>query len=141
MRTSLNNYFLIGILLFIVGCSKDDDGSGSSINASSQTFELNGINNCSTSLGTGSTFVMTIPYSSSNGISIQRLQINTKVSDGGSESSTNTQFTDNGSSIVWASCFTFGSQNWVEYEVRLEGSNGATSNPSTVRINKPSGAD
>ncbi|TAI47196.1 hypothetical protein [Flagellimonas allohymeniacidonis] len=141
MRTSINIYFLMGILLLAVGCSKDDDGSESSINASSQTFELNGVNNCNTSLGTGSTFVMTIPYSSSDGISIQRLRISTKVSDGGSESSTNSQFTDNGTSIVWASCFRFGTQDWVEYEVRLEGDNGITSNPSIVRINKPTGAE
>ncbi|SHG78292.1 hypothetical protein [Flagellimonas flava] len=127
------------ILLF-ANCSKDDEGTKLSITANTQTFEVNGINNCNTSSGTGSTFVMTIPYTASEEVSIDRLQITTKVSDGGSESKTNTQFTDNGSTIVWASCFRFGSQDWVEYEVRLEGG-GSSSNAATIRIDKPNGAD
>ncbi|MCL6266778.1 hypothetical protein [Flagellimonas myxillae] len=141
MKTAKNILIYTGMLLFLLGCSKDDDGSGSTITASTQTFELNGVNNCNTSSGSGSTFVMTIPYTSSEGVSIERLQITTKVSGGDTESKTNTQFTDNGNSIVWASCFRFGSQAWVEYEVRLEGSGGSSSNPTTVRITKPNGAD
>ncbi len=141
MKTLKNILFCTAILLFVVGCSKDDEGSNSSITASAQSFELNGTNNCNTSSGSGSTFVMTIPYTSSDGVKIERLQIKTKVSDGGSESKTNTQFTDNGNSIVWASCFRFGSQDWVEYEVTLEGTGGSSSNVTKVRIDKPVGAN
>ncbi|WP_422083500.1 hypothetical protein [Ulvibacterium sp.] len=140
MRTRINNSIFTVFLILFLSCSKDDGESIASINASTQTFELNGINNCNTTLGTGSTFVMTIPYTSSDGVSIERLQINTKVSDGGTESGINTQFTDNGSSVVWAVCFRFGTQDWVEYEVMLEGSDGSVSNTSTIRINKPGGA-
>lgn len=141
MKTLKNLSILTFALLLFVNCSKDDEGSNATIMASAQTFEINGVNNCNTSSGSGSTFVMTIPYTSSDGVSIEKLQVTTKVSDGDSESNTNTLFTDNGSSIVWASCFRFGTQSWVEYEVRLEGNGGSFSNATTVRINKPTGAE
>ncbi len=141
MKTQVYHSIFAAFMILLLSCSNDDEGSAVTINASAQTFELNGTNNCNTSLGTGSTFVMTIPYTSSNGVSIERLQIDTKVSDGGMESGVNTQFTDNGSSIVWATCFRFGTQDWVEFEVRLEGSDGGVSNASSVRINKPDGAE
>ncbi|WP_190810532.1 hypothetical protein [Flagellimonas sp. S3867] len=136
----IKNILVCTAAFLFVNCSKDD-GPNTSITASAQTFELNGLNNCNTSSGSGSTFVMTIPYTSSDEVDIQRLQIKTKVSDGGSENKTNSQFTDNGSSVVWASCFRFGSQTWVEYEVTLEGSEDTSSNATTVRINKPAGAN
>ena len=126
--------------LFINGCGKDDDNSESKINAQSQTFDINGLNNCNTSLGTGSTFVLEIPYSAPDGLTINRLLIKSTVSDGTSDDDVNTQFTDNGNTITWAVCFHFGSQEWVEYEVRLESADGKTSNISKVRINKPDGA-
>lgn len=141
MKTLKNILIWTVTLLLFISCSKDDEGSSTSITASAQTFQLNGINNCNTSSGSGSTFVMTIPYTSSDGVTIEKLQINTKVSDGDSDSDTNTQFTDTGTSIVWAICFRFGPQSWVEYEVKLEGSGGSSSNATTVRINKPNGAD
>ena len=141
MRTRIYNSIFTVLIILFFGCSKDNEESNGSINASPQTFELNGINNCDTTSGTGSTFVMTIPYTSSDGVVIERLQINTRVSNGDTENSENSQFTDTGSSIVWAVCFRFGPQDWVEYEVRLEGSNGSLSNASNVRINKPNGAE
>ncbi len=141
MKTQVSYSIFAAFLILFLSCSNDDDTPAVTINASAQTFELNGTNNCNTSLGTGSTFVMTIPYTASNGVSIERLQIDTRVSDGGIESGINTQFTDNGSSIVWATCFRFGTQDWVEFEVRLEGNDGSVSNISSIRINKPNGAE
>ena len=134
---------VLGLLMtvFVGSCSKDDDPDAESISASAQTFQVNGLNNCSTAIGTGSTFVLTIPYTAPEDTSISRLLIRTEVSDGSSEEAVNTQFTDENNSIIWATCFHFGSQTWVEYEVRLESSNGSMSNPSVVRINKPDGAN
>nr|WP_299486887.1 hypothetical protein [uncultured Allomuricauda sp.] len=140
MKKLKNTLFYIALLFVGISCSSDDE-SNLSITANAQSFQLNGVNNCDLSGGTGSTFVMTIPYTSSDGVDIQKLQIKTKVSDGGSESKTNTQFTDNGTSIVWATCFRFGSQTWVEFEVTLEGSGNSSSNITTVRIDKPAGAN
>ena len=132
---------LVFIFLFIVvGCKKDDN-AGLFINAEPQTFTVNGINNCNTSSGKGSTFVLDIPYTASPGLVIQQLKIKTRVSDGGSDEAVNTMFSDNGSTISWASCFRFGSQSWAEYEVQLESSGGVRSNPTTVRIDRPNGAN
>ena len=140
------NYVLVVITLIgmiLGGCDKDDDDNqvSGSISVSTQTFEVNGINNCSTSAGTGSTFVFTIPYSLTMDSSIGRLLIRTEVTDGSSEESSNSQFTDENNTIVWANCFRFGSQDWVEYEVRLETADGTVSNASTVRVIRPDGAN
>lgn len=131
------------LTMLIVGCSNDDDGAASvmSISAKSQTFTVNGINNCNTSSGVGSTLLFDIPYTSPAGSKINKLQIKTTVADGGSEARINTKFTDNNGTISWASCFRFGSQDWVEYEVILEAEDGSVSNPSKVRVNRPDGAN
>ncbi len=129
------------MLLLNLNCSKNDDEPNTSIEAKTQTFTLNGVNNCSTSSGDGSTFVMKIPYSATTETAISRLRIKTVVSDGGGDESVNTKFTDENNTIIWATCFRFGSQDWVEYEVVLEADDGLKSNPSKVRVNKPNGAN
>ena len=122
-------------------CSSDDDASSGSIQAQQQTATIGDLNNCNTSIGTGTIIELTIPYTASAGVTIEQLQINTQVSDGGSDSGVNTLFTDDGSEIGWVSCFRFGDQSWVEYEVRLESIDGVLSNPTTVRIDRPNGAE
>ena len=141
-----NRLAIISIILLIgvtvLSCSKDDNGDSiATINAKTQTFTVNGINNCNTSSGSGSTFFFDIPYTTSTSSKIKQLQIKTIVSDGGSDSAINTKFTDENSTISWATCFRFGSQSWVEFEVVLEAQDGSKSNPTKVRVNKPNGAD
>jgi hypothetical protein len=133
--------FSIMLLLLVIGCSKDDDGPDFSISAETQTYTVNGINNCYTPKGAGTAFVFEIPYSSETNSAINKLQIKTTVSDGGSEEKVNTTFSDENGIIGWATCFLFGSQDWVEFEVALEAEDGSKSNPSKVRVNKPSGAN
>lgn len=132
---------IIATLMLNVYCSKSDDGSNISIEAKTQTFSLNGINNCNTPSGNGSTFVMKIPYSTATGTTISKLHIKTVVSDGDNKTSVNTLFTDENNTITWVSCFRFGSQDWVEFEVVLEAEDGSKSNPSKVKINKPNEAN
>lgn len=132
---------MLATMLACIGCSKDDDGPSSSIVAAQQTFTLNGLNNCNTSLGSGSTFVFKVPYTATSDSDINKIQVKTTVSDGGSETATTTQFTNENNIITWATCFRFGSQTWGEFEVVLEAQDGSKSNPTKVRINKPSGAN
>ena len=131
------------VLGVLTSCSKDDDGDGSSssISATASSFSIDGINNCSTSIGAGTRLLFDTPYTTSQGLTVERMLIKTTVSNGESKDDVNTNFTDTDSSIVWSSCFTYGSQDWVEYEVRLEASDGSVSNVSKVRVNKPSGAN
>ena len=113
----------IFITLLLLGCSKDDDGGGSSssLKASATSFTLDGVNNCDTSLGTGTLLFFETPYTASESLNVNRLLVNTKVSNGETEESSTTTFQDNGSAINWVVCFTYGTQDWVEYEVRLRG--------------------
>jgi hypothetical protein len=141
MKQVLGFSIMLPLLVIFVGCGKSDDGTNSSISAGPQTYTVNGINNCNTSSGSGSTFVFDISYSSETNSAINNLQIKTTVSDGDSEEKVNTTFTDENGIIGWATCFRFGSQDWVEFEVVLEAEDGSKSNPSKVRVNKPSGAN
>ena len=141
-KNKVGNILIILILsIAMMGCSKSDDGTVTSINAKTQTFILNGINNCNTSSGSGSTIICDIPYTADTASKISKLLIKTTVSSGDSKNAVNTKFTDENNIISWASCFRFGSQNWVEYEVVLEAQDGTKSNPSKVRVNKPVGAN
>jgi len=127
-------------LIMLVSCS-NDDGVDSLIRAEKTTVTIDGVNNCSTSIGDGTVLSLVTPYTAPDGLTITKMRIKARVSNGDSEESVNTNFTDTGSTIVWVGCFTFGSQEWVEYEVRLETADGSLSNPSTIRINKPNGAN
>lgn len=137
----LGTLLVVLLSVAIQGCSKDNEGSGSTINAQAQTFTGNGINNCSTSIGSGSTFLFNIPYTTTDGVVIDKLLIKTTVSNGESDDNVTTVFTDSGSVITWANCFRFGSQDWGDFEVRLQSTDGTTSNPTRVRVNKPAGAN
>lgn len=128
------------LLTLLPGCKKDNNG-GLFINAGTQTFSVNGLNNCNTSTGKGSTLLLEIPYTASSGLEISQLRIKTKVSDGGSNEAVNPTFSDDGSTVGWATCMRYGSQSWVEFEVQLESSGGVRSNITSVRIDRPDGAN
>ena len=130
------------LVFFSIGCSKNsDDEMASPIQLKTQTFEIIGINDCNTSLGKGSTIFLYIPYTAPAGTSLKKLHRKSKVSNGESNEDVTTVFVDENNIIEWATCFRFGSQTWVEFEIKMEAEDGTLSNPSTVRINKPSEAN
>jgi len=132
------------VMILLVGCSKDDNGEQMSpIMAKSQTYEFDAVNDCSTSIGDGTAFYMKIPYTAPAGVTIEKVIGTRKVSNGDTEDfeTPSNLITDKDNIITWATCFTFGSQTWVEYDVRLKASDGNTSNAVKVKVNKPSGAN
>lgn len=135
--------FMTTVLFLIVltNCSKDDGAAESAIKAQKTTVSIEGVNNCSTSIGDGTILSLLTPYTAADGLVISKIRLKATVSNGESNESTTTNFTDSGSTIALDGCFTFGSQDWVEYEVRLEANDGSLSNTSTVRVNKPNGAN
>lgn len=132
---------LIMAALIAISCSKDDEGSNLFVTVSNSTFTVTSINNCSTSSGAGTILRVNTPYQLSDGQSIEKLLIRTTVSNGESEENMVATFQDDGSKTTFANCFRFGSQAWVEFQIRLESSEGVVSNTSTIRINKPNGAE
>lgn len=132
---------LLAMLIAVTGCSKDDDEIESLVVLKAQTFEIIGLNDCSLSSGSGSTTFLYIPYSAPSGTILKKLHRKTTVSSGESNEDVTTVFSDENNTIEWATCLRFGSQTWMEFEIRMESENGALSNPSVVRINKPAGAN
>ena len=137
---SRNSWILL-IVCLAFSCGDDDDGTSGSIQADQSTVLIGDLNNCSVSSGTGTIFQFTIPYTATAGITIEQLRITTRVSNGDSINATNTMITDNGSEIGWATCFRYGTTNWVEYDVQLEGDDGSLSNVTTIRVERPTGAE
>jgi len=132
---------LIIAVLITISCSKDDEGTNLFVTTSNSSFTITAINNCTTSSGAGTILRVKTPYQLSDGHSIEKLLIRTMVSNGESEENTVATFQDDGSTTTFANCFRFGSQDWVEFQIRLESSEGVISNTSTLRINKPNGAE
>lgn len=136
-------WFMLVIIaaLLVLSCAKDDEGSSFLVTISDSNFTITSINNCSTSSGAGTILRVNTPYQLSEGQTIERLLIRTMVSNGETEENTVTTFQDDGSKTTFANCFRFGSQTWVEFQIRLESSEGVVSNTSTIRINRPNGAE
>jgi len=132
---------LIIAVLITVSCSKDDEGTSFFVTTSNSNFTITSINNCSTSSGPGTILRVHTPYQLSDSQTIEKLLIRTMVSNGETEENSVTTFQDDGSKTTFANCFRFGSQAWVEFQIRLESSEGVISNTSTIRIDKPNGAE
>ena len=129
-------FHILTILLLVLinmGCSKDDDEMPSPIVLKTQTFEINGLNNCNTSTGIGSTYFLYIPYTAPAGTTIVKLYRITRVSSGESKSDESTVFQNKNNVIEWATCIRFGSLTWMEFEIRMEAADGT--------LNKPAGAN
>ena len=122
----------------IMGCSKSDDGgSDVPVKAGKLSVTIDGVNNCNG----GTILDFKLPYTLSQKIEIKRLNIKTKLSNGSSDDFIDATFNDTGSTITFSQCTVFGTVSWVDYEVRLESDNGALSNSSKIRVNKPNGAN
>jgi len=141
LRTIRKGIAVLLLFTVILGCKKDDEGTSFFVTTSNSNFTITAINNCDTSSGTGTILRVNTPYQLSDGQSIEKLLIRTTVSNGDSEENIVGTFQDDGSKTTFANCFRFGSQDWVEFQIRLESSEGVISNASTIRIDKPNGAE
>ena len=141
LRNLLSILVMVFLMLTGISCSNDDDGMVSPIQLKTQTFEIQGLNNCNTATGQGSTVFLYIPYTATAGTTLLKLRRKSTVSNGESSNDVTTVFKVENSIIEWATCIRFGSQTWMEFEIVMEAADGTLSNPSTIRINKPSGAN
>lgn len=130
------------LLVFVlIGCKKSDDNSSEFVNALSASFDFTqGLNNCNNPNGTGSVVFLKVNYEVSDGLEIKKVLTHIELSGGETDDFEDLTFDDDGIQIERADCFRFASNTWVDYEMRLETVNGLVSNPKTVRINKPTGA-
>ena len=135
--------FLFVFCIAACSCSKKNDEPVPPIAAEPASITSTGsINGCVTSIGSGSMFYFVIPYKAPAGTVIDKFQYTIKASDGTKKDH---QFntTDGTDSFLNAgSCVRFGpGVTWVELTFILNSTNGLKSNPSTLRINRPAGAN
>ena len=131
------------LLLALMGCSKSDDGEEkASIDVKITTSSFDTINMCDIGSGNnGTLFVFTISYTKLSVSEVDKVLFDVEWSNGDKDSAVETNFTDNGTSVVYDWCYRFGSLSWVEINQRLVSKDGTISNISKVRVNKPSSAN
>ncbi|WP_157941166.1 MULTISPECIES: hypothetical protein [Arenibacter] len=135
---------ILAILLLVftnMSCNKSDDDNGLFINIATMSSEIPALNNCDSGKGTGTGTLINVDYSSSPGLVIEKIHIKTSWSNGEGGNAVDLTFENDGSIVEFGECIRYEELSWIEYEVRLEASDGTLSNPSTIRINKPSGAN
>lgn len=134
------------VLVTLVSCSKDDGGGEpeSAIKLGALSFDNEG--DCDHSSGvTGTDFKITIPYNGTEGDTISNLLVKLTPSDSPSDNLSfdynGLALTDGSGTLTWDGCWRFGENEWFDFELRIETTNGEISSTSKIRIDKPSGAN
>lgn len=142
-----NTMCILAILLLVfssISCSKDDDNNNDEvflINIESLNSEIPAINNCDSGNGVGTGILVMVNYTSSANLTIEKIRIKYTWSNGETGNDVDVNFPDDGSSVEFGQCIRYEQLTWIEFEVRLELSDGSLSHPKTIRINKPAGAN
>ncbi len=139
--TLLLRNLIIAIIFssLIVSCGDDSD---SFITAQASSFTFNELNTCDiggTTLATS--FDFTIAYDASENTKIAKVLFDLEWSNGDSESSETTDFSDLGTRIEYDWCYRFGNDDWVEITHRIVTENDLTSNTSVIMVTRPEGAN
>ncbi|MEM7381585.1 MAG: hypothetical protein AAF361_10375 [Bacteroidota bacterium] len=136
----------LAIVVLCLSCSKDEDetNSDSRIQLGQLSFNVEG--DCNHSSGvTGTDLKFTIPYSGTKDDVIDRLLVKLSPStDPSNELSFNYNglaLSDGSGSLSWDGCWRFGENDWFDFELRIETSDGTISSPAVIRVNKPQGAN
>ena len=131
---------LVGTIL--LGCNNDDVGENAFITAEATELNFDELNTCDIGSDLMATlFVLTIPYKTSSGNEVDKIEIDMKWSNGDEDSNVEGNFTLENSKAYYDWCFRFGDTEWIEVTTRLVGKQGIKSNPSLIRIVKPEGAN
>lgn len=127
----------------IASCSKKNDAPAAFVKAEELKLKSTDVNGCTLSSGsTGSRFNFAIPYTTSPGITIKKVEYSTKFSSGTtSEGDFDVSVDGTDGSVEFFSCIRFASTTWSERTYTLVSSNGVKSNPLTIKIDKPAGAE
>lgn len=126
---------LVGLLL---ACSKNDDASPRIV-LGQLTSDYEGM--CSHSSGLeGADYKITIPYNNTESDKLNRLLIKVTV-EGGPTNEASSKFndfelTDGSGVLTWNGCLLFMDADWVDFEVRIETTNGEQSTAAKIRLNR-----
>lgn len=145
MNKTMNSWYFNGIRWLItlwlactlISCSNDDDDSRISLGELSSVYE----GSCNHSSGmTGADYAISIPYNGTENDSLGRLLISVTLEDGPTNQA-NSNFddfalTDGSGVLTWNGCLLFLDAAWIDFEVRLETTEGEVSGTSTIRLNR-----
>ena len=130
------------LVFVIIACSKDDDNNDEllpRIILGQLTSEYQ--DSCNHSSGfTGADYEVTMPYSGTENDALSRMLIT--VTPEGSQSSEaiidfdDFQLSDSNGELTWNGCLLFLDAEWIDFEVRIETTNGELSSTSQIRLNR-----
>ncbi len=143
LKNKLRGIFFLSAMLFVllinIKCNKEDDVN-TPPKENKINYKITGVNQCSTAVGIGTSFNISIHYKPLGGTVNNIFFTQTSVSDGVWESAFH-GFTNNKNIITFKDCFRFEANTWVDYEVIINSSDGSKSSPFYIRVNKPPGAN
>jgi len=134
----LKRSMAVTILLCTIACSNDEDDTPQIV-LGQLTSIYEGTCNHSSDM-TGADYEISIPYSGAENDLLDRLLI-TLTLEGEPPIDSNVNFNDleltNGSgTLTWNGCLLFLEANWIDFEVRIETTDGAISSSSSIRLNR-----
>ncbi len=143
-RNSVSSISFLLCSLFcavLISCSKKSDKVDPFITTQPATITSIALNGCTLSSGnTGTRFYYSILYKVSPGVVIDKVEYTSEYSNG-SKFTSEYAVTDGTSGTISRSiCIRFASATWGDFNFTLVSSTGLKSNPSSIRIDKPAGA-
>ncbi|MGB5819683.1 MAG: BspA family leucine-rich repeat surface protein [Saonia sp.] len=134
----LKNVMALLLLLSIMACSNEDNDAPQ-ITLGQLTSVYEGTCNHSSGI-TGADYEISIPYSGTDNNGLSRMFI-TVTPEGGPTNEANSNFndfdlTDGSGTLTWNGCLLYLDADWIDFEVRIETTDGAVSSSSSIRLNR-----
>lgn len=141
VKNAISSWLAICLTIILISCS--DDEPDILVTTQSTTVSFGDLNTCDINDGGkfATLFEFTIPYQASSGIEVEKITTEWQWSTGNSGTNEETNFSNTGTSVVYDWCWRFGEDDWVDLTARIVTKQGVTSSPSTLRLNKPAGAN
>ncbi len=142
-NTPYHKILLIILSLLMLNCSDDDGTVEEFLSVLPSLVSFNAINTCD--IGDpcclATEFDFRIGYEANGDTELNNIQVSILWSDGDTDTFETDDFNDFGTEVVYDWCYRFGESAWVEVTHVLVGRTGARSPASSVRVEKPDGAN
>ncbi len=126
-------------ILFSIGCSNDDEDRPSIVLGE---LRVEDPNFCAHSSGTGGRYDIIIPYSGTQNDVLKHILYEGTLDDGKTDSGALDQFEgfeleDGDGELNWGNiCLGFADSAWLDFEIRIETTEGKISSASSIRLNR-----
>lgn len=133
------NIMVILFLFLVMACSDDEEDAPSIVLGA---LRVENPNFCTHSSGTGGRYDIIIPYSGTQDDVLRNILFEGTLDDGTSSTGVRNQFEgfqleDGNGELNWGDvCLGFADSAWLDFEVRIETTDGTISSAASIRFNR-----